>query len=172
MDENSEVIFDIQNSRTAGVGGRLSNQVAPRNSNYGASQNGSFTAEQPFFDAFVTADKRRAVTWQLSFTNKSGATVTWDNTQSASKPYGADTPYMAKFLDIQSTGEDNANYIVLRYADNLLMEAEAINERMRGLLDRLDPHYFTQLNKEFRDIRKHYNGRYVRLYGFCDNEGF
>lgn len=31
---NSEVIFDIQNSRSAGVGGRLSNQVAPRNSNY------------------------------------------------------------------------------------------------------------------------------------------
>lgn len=124
---NSEVIFDIQCVRVAGTGCHLSNQDAPRNSNYGTSQNGSFTAEQPFFDAFVAADKRRAVTWQLSFTNKSGATVTWDNTQSASKPYGADTPYMAKFLDIQSTGEDNANYIVLRYADNLLLEAEAVN---------------------------------------------
>ena len=33
-----------------------------------------------------------------------------------------------------------------------LAEAEAINERMRGLLDRLDPHYFTQLNKEFHSV--------------------
>lgn len=33
-----------------------------------------------------------------------------------------------------------------------LDEAEAINERMRSLLDRLDPHYFTQLNKEFHSV--------------------
>ncbi|KAI0344725.1 glycoside hydrolase family 17 protein [Trametopsis cervina] len=30
----------------------------------------------------------------------------------------------------------------------------------------------SQLNKEFSDIRNHFRGRYVRLYGFCDNEGF
>jgi exo-beta-1,3-glucanase (GH17 family) len=29
-----------------------------------------------------------------------------------------------------------------------------------------------QLNAEFADIRKTFNGRYVRLYGFCDNDGF
>ncbi|OJT09269.1 hypothetical protein TRAPUB_14266 [Trametes pubescens] len=29
-----------------------------------------------------------------------------------------------------------------------------------------------QLHKEFRDIRQHFNSRYVRLYGFCDREGF
>ncbi|KAI0779767.1 glycoside hydrolase superfamily, partial [Fomes fomentarius] len=29
-----------------------------------------------------------------------------------------------------------------------------------------------QLHKEFADIRNHFHGRYVRLYGFCDNEGF
>ncbi len=125
---NTEVIFDIQCVRVAGVGCHLSNQDAPRNSNYGTAQNGSFTAEQPFFDAFKTTDVRRALTWQLSFTNKAGATATWDSTQSASKSYGADTPYMRKFLDIQSTGDDNANYIVLRYADNLLMESEILNQ--------------------------------------------
>ncbi len=124
---NSEVIFDIQCTRITGAGCRISNQVAPRNSNYGPSQNGSFAAEQPFFDEFVLADKRRAATWQLSFVNKSNAVVTWDATQSASKTYGADTPYMHKFLDSLSTGYDEANYIILRYADNLLMESEAIN---------------------------------------------
>jgi hypothetical protein len=34
---------------------------------------------------------------------------------------------MRKFLDSLSTGEDEANYIIQRYADNLLLEAEAIN---------------------------------------------
>ncbi|TFK54074.1 hypothetical protein OE88DRAFT_1624393 [Heliocybe sulcata] len=29
-----------------------------------------------------------------------------------------------------------------------------------------------QLIEEFRDIRYHFNSRYIRLYGFCDNEGY
>jgi hypothetical protein len=29
-----------------------------------------------------------------------------------------------------------------------------------------------QLQKDFADIRKTFNGRYVRLYGACNNEGF
>ncbi len=125
---NPEVIFDIQCTRITGAGCHVSNQVAPRQSNYGSSQNGSFTAEQPFFDEFVVTDKRRDKTWQLTFVNKSNAVIAWDPTQSASKSYGADTPYMHKFLDSLSTTDDEANYIILRYADNLLLEAEAINE--------------------------------------------
>lgn len=124
---NSEVIFDIQCTRITGAGCHVSNQVAPRSSNYGTSQNGSFTAEQPFFDEFVTTDKRRAATWQLTFVNKANAVIAWDPTQSASKSYGADTPYMHKFLDSLSTTDDEANYIILRYGDNLLMESEVIN---------------------------------------------
>lgn len=30
----------------------------------------------------------------------------------------------------------------------------------------------SQLQKEFSDIRKNFNGRYIRLYGFCDNDGY
>ncbi|KAF9447196.1 glycoside hydrolase family 17 protein [Macrolepiota fuliginosa MF-IS2] len=30
----------------------------------------------------------------------------------------------------------------------------------------------TQLISEFQDIRQHFDSRYVRLYGFCDREGF
>ena len=128
---NSEVIFDIQCSRSNGVGCRLSNQVAPRMSNYGSGQNGSFTAEEPFFLEFAASDRRLAATWQLSFTNKAGATISYLPTNNtANGAYGADTPYMAKFLDrlSVSSGNDEPNYIILRYADNLLMEAEAINE--------------------------------------------
>jgi hypothetical protein len=136
---NSEVIFDIQCSRSTGIGCRLSNQVAPRLSNYGASQNGSFNAEQPFFDEFVAADKRRAATWQLSYTTKASTTALW--TVTTANPRGAFfvgttrtdstvAPNMAKFLDKLSVtaGNDEPNYIILRYGDNLLMEAEVINE--------------------------------------------
>ena len=125
---NTEVIFDIQCTRITGAGCHVSNQVAPRSSNYGTSQNGSFTAEQPFYDEYVTADKRKATTWQLTFVNKSNAVIAWSATQTASGTYGADTPYMHKFLDSLSTGEDETNYIILRYADNLLLESEALNE--------------------------------------------
>ena len=141
---NSEVIFDIQASRSPGLGQRLSNQCAPRKSNYGTSQNGSFTAEQPFFDAYAIKtvaktgggvdttllDKRRAVTWQLSFVNRDNPPkiVPWTATATAAGDYGADTPYMRKCLDSLSVGYDEQNYIILRYADNLLMESETINE--------------------------------------------
>jgi hypothetical protein len=130
-ENNAEVVFDIQNSRSAGIGGRLSNQLAPRKSNYGSSQNGSFTAEEPFFLEFAANDRRRAGTWQLAFTDKSSALVNYSaSTNTVALAYGADTPYMAKFLDPQSVtaGNDEPNYIILRFADNLLMEAEAINE--------------------------------------------
>ena len=138
-ENNSEVIFDIQCSRSNGIGCRLSNQVAPRLSNYGSGQNGSFSAEQPFFNAFALNDVRRAATWQLSYTNKANNNAVW--TISTALPIGGyvannvttDTtiaPVMAKFLDKLSTiaGNDEPNYIILRYGDNLLMESEVINE--------------------------------------------
>ena len=138
-ENNVEVIHDIQCSRSNGIGCRLSNQVAPRLSNYGASQNGSFSAEQPFFNAFIATDTRRAATWQLSYTNKAGNNAVWTTT--TARPNGdyvangvtVDTtiaPVMAKFLDKLSVtaGNDEPNYIIMRYADNLLEESEILNE--------------------------------------------
>lgn len=138
-ENNTEVIFDIQCSRSNGIGCRLSNQVAPRLSNYGASQNGSFTAEQPFLDEFVANDVRRAVTWQLNYPTKTNTTAVW--TINTAAPRGAfyvgttrtDStvcPNMGKFLDKLSVtaGNDEPNYIILRYGDNLLMESELLNE--------------------------------------------
>ena len=127
-EQNSEVIFDIQCTRLPGLGCQLANQEAPRNSNYGSSQNGSFTAELPFFQEFVATDTRLAATWQLSFVNKANTIVNWTPTSTSKTAYGADAPYMHKFLDSLSTGDDENNYIILRYGDNLLLESEAINE--------------------------------------------
>ena len=127
---NSEVIFDIQNIRQQGLGGRIGSHMVPRKSSWGASQNGSFEAEQPFYDSYGATDKRKAAIFVQSFPDKSGNTVQWTSTATASGAYGADSPYLKKFLDptLVTTGQEEPNYIMLRYAEVLLMIAEAANE--------------------------------------------
>ena len=62
--------------------------------------------------------------------NKGGTVVTWDETKSASQAYASETPFPRKFLDpaMTGTGAEKPNYIILRYAEVLLMIAEASNE--------------------------------------------
>ncbi|MEP6831947.1 MAG: RagB/SusD family nutrient uptake outer membrane protein [Gemmatimonas sp.] len=129
-ENNAEVIFDIQNTRQQGLGGRIGNHMVPRNSTWGASQNGSFEAEQPFYDSYDVADKRKTALFVQSFPNKSGATVLYTAAATAAGTYGADTPYINKWIDptLVTAGQEEPNYIVLRYADLLLMIAEASNE--------------------------------------------
>jgi hypothetical protein len=95
----------------------------------GASTNGSFEAESIWFHTFRADDKRRDGTFIFSW-NKGGTTVTWDETKTASQPYASETPFPRKFLDplMTGTGAEEPNYIVLRYAEVLLMIAEASNE--------------------------------------------
>jgi starch-binding outer membrane protein, SusD/RagB family len=128
---NSEVIFDIQNIRAPGLGGRISSHMAANATApyLGASTNGSFEAESIWFHSFRADDKRRDGTFVLSW-NRGGTIVTWDETKSASQPYASETPFPRKFLDPQmtGTGAEEPNYIILRYAEVLLMIAEASNE--------------------------------------------
>lgn len=131
VEKNAEVIFDIQNIRASGLGGRLSSHAAPNATTpyLGASTNGSFEAESTWFASFAAADKRRDGTFVLSWV-KAGTTVTWTNATTASSPYASETPFPRKFLDplMTGTGAEEPNYIVLRYAEVLLMVAEAANE--------------------------------------------
>jgi hypothetical protein len=124
---NAEVIFDIQCMRSTGLGCHLSNDMAPRGSSYGSTPGGYFTAELPFFQEFRTADTRRAATWQITYVNTKNAIPNFD-VPVAGASYGSDVPYMRKFLDSLTIGDDEPNYIILRYGDNLLLESEAVNE--------------------------------------------
>ncbi len=128
-ENNAEILFDIQNTRVQGLGGRIGNHMVPRNSSWGASQNGSFEAEQPFYDSFDAADKRRAAIFVTSFPNKAGLTILYTPAVTASSTYGADSPYLNKFIDktVVTAGQEEPNYIVMRYADLLLIQAEAAN---------------------------------------------
>jgi len=134
-ERNSEVIFAIENLRAPGLGGRISSHVAPNATApfLGASTNGSFEAESIWFHTFRTDDKRRDGTFVLSW-NKGGTIVTWDETKTASQPYASETPFPRKFLDplMTGTGAEEPNYIILRYAEVLLMIAESANEVSGG----------------------------------------
>lgn len=122
---NSEVIFDIQNIRASGLGGRISSHMAAKNSDLGSSTNGSIEAEESFFNSYLPGDTRQAGTWVLSYV-KDGDTVSYTDPSA----YGSQTPFPKKFLDPLMTGTsaEEPNYIILRYAEVLLMLAEAANE--------------------------------------------
>ncbi len=134
-ERNSEVIFDVECIRAPGLGGRISSHMAANATApfLGASTNGSFEAESIWFHTFLPNDKRRAATFVFSW-NKGGTIVTWDETKTATQPYASETPFPRKFLDIlmTGTGAEEPNYIILRYAEVLLMIAEASNEVSGG----------------------------------------
>ncbi len=131
VEKNSEVIFDVQNVRANGLGGRIGSHVAPNATApyLGASTNGSFEAESTFYASFAAADKRRDGTFVTSWV-KAGVTVTWVNGGAATQAYASETPFPRKFLDIlmTGTGAEEPNYTILRYAEVPLMIAEAANE--------------------------------------------
>jgi starch-binding outer membrane protein, SusD/RagB family len=134
---NAEVIFAIQNAAAPGAGGRMCNQFAPRPLPsqvafpYCDGQNPSFNAEWPFFYSYHPDDTRKAATWLLSYTKKTGELTVWDSTHVAASLYGAPGPVPHKYMDKNpnsQAGAEEPDFILIRYADVLLSLAEAINE--------------------------------------------
>ena len=149
-ENNSEIIFDIQNIRAPGLGGNLTSFVATSNTNelfiipyY------DFPANIDFYNSFAAGDTRRAATFHDKMkVPVSGSSVevyfdpatdpyegTWrrgdDNTLLSRSVVNAPVPGFRKFVDFDISARANAeepNYVILRYSDVLLMLAEAINE--------------------------------------------
>jgi hypothetical protein len=85
---------------------------------------GSLQAERPFYNTFVAGDVRRAASYF-----DVGVSIF-----PAGKPYNyvatsAARPYCGKFKDplMEIVANDRVNCIILRYADVLLMQSEALN---------------------------------------------
>lgn len=140
--ENSaEVIFAIQNLRVPGMGGRLAQHVAPQRSGLAGANTPatSFYAEWPFYRDWPAQDKRKAGTWLTEYVHPDRGLVRWSRAPLGTNmtstqlnnygtPGGGPTP--RKYMDpnaLTGAGEEN-DYILLRYADVLLMLAEAANE--------------------------------------------
>lgn len=135
-ENNAEVIFSVQNTRVAGMGGRLAQHVAPQNSGLsGANTPGaSFYSEWPFFRDWSDADERKAGTWLISYTHPTRGPLTWSRTMTSTQIQNFGTtgggPTPRKYIDPDAGtgGAEETDYILLRYADVLLMLAEAENE--------------------------------------------
>lgn len=135
-ERSPEIIFSLQNVRVDGFGGRISEWFAPVTApqTIVPGPQNQFQAELPFFNSYAANDVRRAGTYLLTF-QKGSTTITWPATPttanlSAQTGYGSTGPVPRKFLDLQAAdgGMEEPDVIILRYADVLLLLAEAINE--------------------------------------------
>jgi hypothetical protein len=153
-ENNSEIIFDIQYLRKAGLGGNLTPFLATNTTQelYLISYY-DYPADITFYKSFAQDDQRRPVTFHDRMKVKIGtATVevyfdpnadplggAWkradDNTLVTRAIVGAPVPGFRKFIDTDIAARGDAeepNYVILRYSDVLLMLAEAINEANNG----------------------------------------
>ena len=118
-DENAEQIFVVQSERDDGVGAFNVTGFTPKNVIPGVS-GGSYDIPRPdLYNAFEEGDERRDVTLFVEFTTSKGETYSFP-------------PHWFKYTDpgtLESGMEMDTDYPVLRYADVLLMYAEAVGEQ-------------------------------------------
>jgi len=131
-ERSPEIIWSIQNVRSPGAGGYLTQWNAPVTSPaiiQFTAQN-QFQGERPFYDSYNPTDIRKAGTWftSLTYNNK---TVTWAWTAGiqVQTQYGSTGPSPRKYVDpgAPAAAAEGIDYVYLRYADVLLSLAEAIN---------------------------------------------
>ncbi len=126
-EHHSEYIFDIEYEENVGLGSSFTNTFAPAYAIvlnfYGITGQGGSAGSpsEEMFTLFESNDKRKDITVAKGFTDNSGtyiATPTFD-VRTFTKKY---------FTKTVRAGDSKANWKVLRYADVLLMLAEALNE--------------------------------------------
>jgi starch-binding outer membrane protein, SusD/RagB family len=131
-ESSKEIIWAMQNIRSANAGGYLDQWYAPITSPvvYQAGAQNQFQAERPFYDTYNATDVRKAGTWMTTL-SYAGRNITWSWTTGiqVNTQYGSTGPVPRKYLDLGApeNGAGGIDYPYLRYADVLLSLAEAIN---------------------------------------------
>lgn len=129
-EHHSEYIYDIEYEQgLGGEGSIFTNRFTPKVTSmiafYGiaGSVDDQNTPHQVLFDLFETKDKRRDLTATKAYTDATGKVIPLlvsSNNMSA---------YTRKYIvKISAANDSPANWKVIRYADVLLMFAEALNE--------------------------------------------
>jgi hypothetical protein len=136
-ENNAEVIFDSQGTYgSTSLGTWFTRQFAPPQMMGTTSTNVTHKVEYPFLASYGATDKRKAGTWAMSFAKKpDGKVVTFsDTTKAVRDAYGMHLPAPRKGIDFTpGPGDETAtNFVLLRYADVLLIRAEALNEINNG----------------------------------------
>ncbi|CAH1001860.1 SusD-like protein P25 [Neolewinella maritima] len=132
---NSELIFIRPNIRENGAGTVLTFFAGVPNSPF-ANRNGQyqFGFTEDFYDSYDTADVRRDVTLLYSYTDADGRAVTYNDTLNPPLPFGGYNgdkgigfgKLKDPFNDVSAFAHTN-DILFMRYADVLLMLAEALN---------------------------------------------
>jgi hypothetical protein len=128
-EHHSEYIFDIEYEEGIGEGNRLTNAFAPNSKPftnfYGIGGNGDEqnSPTQVLIDLFTDDDLRKDVTVGVT-----GGFYDADNVFVA-LPANTNQTYTKKYIvPVLAANDSRANWKVIRYADVLLMYAEALNE--------------------------------------------
>ncbi len=126
---NYEVMFDLQFT-SAGFGATGNNFMSPRNSDIGKNKWTTFAAEFEYVRSFEESDTRGDANFVLEYNNQNGGdlvvynldSVIWDG-------YRDEAMSFTKRLDPDPAveGREEPNMKFLRYADVLLMKAEALD---------------------------------------------
>ncbi|MGB3798855.1 MAG: RagB/SusD family nutrient uptake outer membrane protein [Lewinella sp.] len=133
---NSELVFIRPNVRELGAGTVLTFFAGAPNTPF-ANRNGQyqFGFTEDFYNSFDTTDMRRDVTLQYSYTDANGRPVTYNSPDNPQLPFGgyngdkgiAFGKLKDPLNDVNAFSHTN-DIIYMRYADVLLMLAEALNE--------------------------------------------
>lgn len=128
-EHHSEYIFDIEYEEGIGEGNCFTTNFTPKDpaiaAFYGVTggQNGNNNPPPSLFDLFPEGDQRKDVTAANGHTNKDGVFIrllpTSNDVQTFTKKY---------LVRLLASCDSKANWKVIRYADVLLMYAEALNE--------------------------------------------
>lgn len=129
-----EVIFDIQHVGLPDLGGDLSQHLVPRNSGIGRRSSGNIHTEVPFFDEY-SSDDQRLGGFILEYVRNED-TIRYNADNFENDGYVLPGPGFFKMAEFDGTiggnAEERPNKVLLRYADVLLMYAEAANEVNNG----------------------------------------
>lgn len=122
---SKESLFEVQFKKQAGAntGSNYSSRYTPYLSGvaligFETTSGGFNTPTEDIVNAYTSADLRKSASVATSYTNQTGTVIT-----------GLSGRYTKKFLGAYTNGQGaEDNWPVLRYADVLLMYAEALNE--------------------------------------------
>jgi hypothetical protein len=128
-EHHSEYIFDIEYEQGIGEGNCFTTNFSPKDpptaAFYGVTggQNGNNNPPKSLFEIFPAGDQRKDITAANGFTDQNGVFRPLIPTSNDVQTYTK--KYMVRLL---ATCDSRANWKVIRYADVLLMYAEALNE--------------------------------------------
>ncbi len=124
VDNNVESIFEVQYNGVSPQGHQIGNNFEPNASTYGPGQWGSIIGSLWWYNKFDDTDKRKEATWLTEYPAPSGdSIIQWYENRYP-------VPHVNKYRDPFNKVSDGMAYNikVLRFADVLLIAAEAVNE--------------------------------------------